>query len=286
MKKIIACLLIAVLAAIGCFALTACNDKGDKVKVIEVPLTEEEYAFAVGKNDSALLASVNAFLQKIKDDGTLDAVIDKYFDDIPDEGQIEGITSAVKDDSKQQLVVATNAAFPPFEYTIGNKFAGIDLEIGKLLADELGLELVISDMEFDSVIASVNTGASDIGMAALTVNPVRMESVNFSKTYYNASQMIIAKADDNTFDGLTTVKQIEDKLKTLTGKKIGVQSGTTGKFYVAGDEDWGFDGFSNIEVKEYTSGALAVKDLIAGSIDYVVIDEMPAKLISQAFNGK
>lgn len=283
MKKLIIILMVIAMALAGTFTFAACNKpQGDVVKVIEVPLTVEKYAFAVNKADSALLESVNAFIATIKSNGQMDAIIDKYFG----EGTIEGITSATFDSAKQQLVVATNAQFPPFEYTIGNKFAGIDMEIAALIAAHLNLELVISDMEFDSVITSVNSNLADIAMAALTVTPAREESVNFTSTYFNASQMIIAKADDTTFDGLATAEEIEAKLASLSGKKVGVQAGTTGKYYTAGSEDWGYDGYSNITVKEYTTGALAVQDLINGQVDYVIIDEMPAKLISKSFNKK
>ena len=176
-----------------------------KVKVVEVPLTVEEYAFGVNKADATLLSQVNDFLAKIKSNGQFDAIMNKYFNG----EEVTGVESATYDASKAQLVVATNAAFAPFEYKIGNKYAGIDMEIAALLAQELNMELVIKDMDFDSVVISVGTEGVDIAMAGLTVNETRKQSVNFSNSYYNAAQVVIVKAEDTIFDGCTTVEQVE-----------------------------------------------------------------------------
>lgn len=279
MKKFLAILLVVALAVTSIVALTACK-KSDDVKVIDIKLTEEEYAFGVDKTDAALLIVVNATIAKIKEDGRMDAIMNKYFAG----EEVTGIASATLDASKDQLVVATNAAFPPFEYKDGNKFVGIDMEIAKILADELGKELVIDDMDFDSVVLSVGSGKCDIAMAGLTVNEKRKESVNFSSPYYDASQMIIVKADDTTFDECKTAADVENVLKSLSGKKVGVQNGTTGEYYVVGDADWDFEGYSNLTKVGFSNGALAVNDMINGNIDLVVIDEMPAKTIAASYN--
>ena len=121
-------------------------------KVIDIDLTNEEYAFGVDKTQPELLEKTNAFIEKIKGDGTLDKICDKYFGS----GEPEAVESAKLDSSKDQLVVATNAAFEPFEYTKGDSYYGIDMEIAKLLADELGKELVIENMDFDAVCLSVS----------------------------------------------------------------------------------------------------------------------------------
>ena len=199
-------------------------------------------------------------------------------------GKIDAVESATYDPNKDQLVVATNAAFAPFEYKMGNKFAGIDMEIAKGFAEFLGVELVIMDMEFDAVVTSVGKNGVDIGMAALTVNEKRKESVNFTDSYYNASQVVIVKEGNTALDGKTTAAEI-DAVLNVAGNKIGVQSGTTGEFYVAGDEDWGFDGLTNAECKPYSNAALAVKDLKNGNLDYVVVDEAPAKNIAKSVGG-
>lgn len=277
MKKILA-LVLAVLMMVVCFA--GCGSNALKVKVIDINLTEEEYAFGVDKNQPELLTKVNEFIDKIKKDGTFDAICEKYFGG----GEPTPVTSAVEDAKKDQLVVATNAQFEPFEYKSGENFLGIDMEIAKQLADYLGKELVIKDMEFDAVCLSVGQHKCDIAMAGLTVNEKRTEYVTFSTSYYTANQKIIVKGDDTTFDDCKTAEDAEAILNGFDAStKIGVQNGTTGNWYVAGDEDWGFDGFKT-ECVGYGSGALAVQDLINGNINYVIIDSDPAKFITDAIN--
>lgn len=279
MKKI----LCFVLAAVMMLSMVACGgNDGDKVtaKVIDIELTKEEYAFGVDKKQPELLKQVNDFIDKIMKDGTFDEVCDHYFGD----GEPVAVTSAEKDDSKDQLLVATNAEFAPFEYKKGDKYYGIDMEIAALLAKELGKELVIVNMDFDAVCLSVGQQKADIAMAGLTVKEDRKEHVEFSSTYYNASQKIVVKSDNTEFDNCKDAKAVEAILK---GKdktcKIGVQNGTTGQFYCEGDADWGFDGFA-VETKGYKNGSLAIQDMLNGNIDYVIIDSAPAAAISNAIN--
>ncbi len=172
------------------------------IKVIDIPLTVEEYAFGVDKAQSELLASVNTILAEIKSNGTLDAIVAAY---ATGEG-IKPFESAKFDASKadKQLVVATNASFAPFEYKEGDKFAGIDMEIAAYIAEKLGLELVIMDMDFEAVVTSVGKNGVDIAMAGLTVTEERKESVNFSDSYYNAAQVLVVKEKDKSFDDCKT----------------------------------------------------------------------------------
>ena len=279
MKKALLILVVVAMVAVSAMAMVACN-KADKVKVIEIKLTEEEYAFGVDKGNTELLNAVNGAIDTLKSNGKMDEIMNKYFAG----EEVTGITSATKDPSKDQLVVATNAAFAPFEYKLGNKFAGIDMEIAYEIAKILGKELVIDDMDFDAVVTSVGNGTCDIAMAGLTVNETRKESVDFTQKYYDASQMIIVKADDTTFDNCETAADVENVLKAMSGKKAGFQNGTTGEFYVKGDEEWEFDGYSNITPAGYANAGLAVQDMINGNIDFVVIDEMPAKTIAKSMN--
>lgn len=277
MKRFAALLIAAVVLA----ALFAGCSSSKKVKVIDIKLTDEEYAFGVAKNQPDLLAKVNEFIAKIKGDGTFDAICDKYFEG----GTPEGVVSAELDTSKDQLVVATNAAFEPFEFMKGDKYYGIDMEVAALLAEYLGKELVISNMNFDAVLLSVEQGKADIAMAGLTVNEERKQLVNFSDTYYNASQKIIVMEKDKTFDDCETAEDVEKVLSELKeGTKVGFQNGTTGQFYIEGDEDWGFDGFKNLKGVGYASGSLAVQDMVNGNIKLVVIDEEPANSIAKATN--
>lgn len=183
------------------------------VKLIDIRLTDEEYAFGVDKNNDELLNKVNEFITKAMSDGTIEGIMNKYFNE---EGEITGIESAALDNSRadEQLVVATNAAFPPFEYTMGDKFAGIDMEIAAALADYLGMELVIQNMDFESVVTSVGKNGVDIAMAGLTVSEKRKLSVNFSESYYEASQMVLVLENDDTFDACKSAEDVENILKS------------------------------------------------------------------------
>ena len=280
MKKFLA----IALAALMLFALAACGGNTqptEVVKIIDINLTEEEYAFGVDKAQPELLEDVNEFIDKIMADGTFDEICNKYFGD----GTPTPVKSAVEDPSKDQLVVATNAAFAPFEYMEGDSYYGIDMEIAALLAEELGKELVINNMKFDSVCLSVGEHKCDIAMAGLTVNESRKEVVNFSKSYYNAYQKLIVKADDTTFDACTDAASVDAILNATQGAAtVGFQNGTTAYYYVTGDADWGFDGL-NVQPKGYDNGALAVQDLINGNLDYVIIDADPAVRIVDNFNA-
>lgn len=289
MKKLLAAALCAVLA-VG--ALAGCGSKGSggdssdagssakTAKVIDVDLTSEEYAFGVDKTQPELLEQVNTFINKIKEDGTLDEICDKYFGG----GEPTPVESAALDESKDQLVVATNAAFEPFEYMQGDSYVGIDMEIASLLADELGKELVIQNMDFDAVCLSVGQQKCDIAMAGLTVSEDRKEYVTFSDTYYQASQRLIVPSDDTKFADMTDADSIVAALAELDSSvKIGVQQGTTGQSYVEGSEDMGFPGLG-ATCQPYKSGSLAVQDMLNGNIDYVIIDAAPAAAITEAIN--
>ncbi len=280
MKKIISIIAIVALLLVGVFAVTACTND-DAVKVIDIPLTEEEYAFGIAKGDTELLTQVNEILADIQADGTFAAIADKYFG----EGTPTPVTSATEDASKDQLVVATNAAFAPFEYKIGNDFAGIDMEIAKVIADKLGKELVIKDMDFDAVVIEVQEGRADIAMAALTVNPEREEQVNFSNSYYQASQVLIVKEDDTTFDSCETAEDVVNVLNGLQGVTAGYQSGTTGGSYINGSVEFGYSGFDNITGSGYDNAAMAVQDMLNGNINFVIVDEAPANAIAASFNA-
>ncbi len=281
MKKIIAMLLALTMTAV---LLTGCGSDASseaKVKVIEIDLTQEEYAFGVDKTQPELLTKTNEFIAQIMKDGTFEEICNHYFGD----GTPVAVKSAALDESKDQLVVATNAAFEPFEYTKGDSYYGIDMEIAAMLAEHLGQELVIQNMDFDAVCLAVGQQKCDIAMAGLTVNEERKEYVTFSDSYYNASQKLIVTADDTTFDNCKDAASIETILNGFNSDiKIGVQNGTTGQFYVEGSEDWGFAGFKT-ECTGYKNGSLAVQDLINGNINYVIIDSAPAAAIVEAINN-
>ncbi len=194
------------------------------------------------------------------------------------------VESAAPDESKDQLVVATNAAFEPFEYMKGDSYVGIDMEIAALLAEELGKELVIQNMDFDAVCLSVGQQKCDIAMAGLTVSEERKEYVTFSDTYYQASQRLIVPGDNTDFDDMTDADSIAAALAELDSSvKIGCQQGTTGNSYIEGSEDLGFPGLA-ATCQSYKSGSLAVQDMLNGNIDFVIIDAAPAAAITEAIN--
>ncbi len=193
------------------------------------------------------------------------------------------------------LVMATNAAFPPYEFKEGDKFAGIDVEIAEAIAKKLGKKLEIADVEFGSIIGGVQKGKYDFGMAGMTVTEKRKESVDFSTTYATGIQVIIVK-DDSDITSLDSLFEFDAEgnptaLKN-TDIKVGVQQDTTGDIYCSDDiANWGFN---NVEedgtiktdrVVRYKTGAEAVAALKTGKVDCVIIDNEPAKSFVKANEG-
>ncbi|MBQ3553079.1 MAG: basic amino acid ABC transporter substrate-binding protein [Clostridia bacterium] len=176
-------------------------------------------------------------------------------------------------EAENVLTMGTNAAFPPYEMVDeNNKIIGIDAEIAEAVAAKLGMKLEIKDMAFDSLITAVSSGAIDVALAGMTVTEERKESVNFSDTYATGIQVVIVKEDSE-------IKTIDD----LEGKKIGVQSGTTGDIYCSDSPENG--GYGEDAVARYDNGALAVQALANGQVDCVVIDNEPAKAFVAANEG-
>ena len=173
------------------------------------------------------------------------------------------------------LVMATNAAFPPYEYKEGEDFAGIDVEIAGKIAEKLGMKLEIKDVEFGSIVGGVQTGKFDMGMAGMTVTEDRLQSVNFSTTYATGVQVVIV-ADDSAIASL-------DDLKADGSMKYGVQQDTTGDIYASDTVDKG--GYGEENVIRYKTGADAVQALKAGKVDAVIIDNEPAKSFVAANDG-
>lgn len=164
-----------------------------------------------------------------------------------------------------KLVMATNATFPPYEYYDGDKIVGIDAEIAGAIAEKLGLELVIEDMEFDSITEAVKSGKADIGMAGMTVTPERQEEVNFTDSYATGKQVVIVTED-------SPITSVDDLFVEGNNYVIGVQRNTTGDIYTTGDlEDAGL-----ATIDRYSKGSEAVQALKTGKVDCVVIDNEPA----------
>ena len=167
---------------------------------------------------------------------------------------------------KGVLIMGTNAEFPPYEYIENNEIVGIDAEIAAAIADKLGLELRIENMEFDSIISSVKGGKIDIGAAGMTVTPERLEEVNFTTTYATGVQVVIVTED-------SAITSVDDLFAEGANHTIGVQLATTGDLYSTWDiEDEGLG-----TVDRYNKGADAVMALKSGKVDCVIIDNEPAK---------
>lgn len=191
------------------------------------------------------------------------------------------------------LIVATNCEFEPFEYLNDDgKPTGIDMDIAAAIANELGMKLEIKDMAFDSVVGSVAAGTCDIAMAGLTITEERKQSVNFTQTYFSSSQVVIAKTGDSILDIVVEDPENKEELSAaiaqveamLNGKRVGVQNGTTGYSYVSGDSD-DYAGVAGATAVGFTSGALAVQAMLAGNVDYVIIDKVPAEKLIAANQG-
>ena len=162
------------------------------------------------------------------------------------------------EDGQNTLVMATNAYFPPYEYYEGEAIVGIDVEIAQAIADKLGMELEVQDMEFASILTAVQSGKADIGMAGMTVTEERLESVNFSISYATGIQSIIVLEGSD-------IASVDD----LAGHMIGVQLSTTGDIYAT-------DEFGSDYVIQYNKGADAILALLQGKVDAVIIDNQPA----------
>ena len=165
-----------------------------------------------------------------------------------------------------KIVMVTNAEFPPYEYHENDTIVGIDADIARAVAEQMGVELEIQDMAFDSLIPAIQSGKADFAAAGMTVDEDRLKNVDFTDTYAQAAQVIIVKKD-------SPIASPDE----LTGKKIGVQTGTTGDIYASDIE--------NAEVQRFNKGMEAVMALNQGKIDAVVIDREPAKVFVKENEG-
>lgn len=168
--------------------------------------------------------------------------------------------------ARGSITMVTNAEFEPFEFKDGDSIVGIDAEIAQKIADKLGVKLEITDIAFDSVVPSVQSGKADFGAAGMTITPDRIKNVDFTDPYFTTTQAIIVAVDSE----ITGRADLNDKI-------VGVQTGTTGDEYCTNE-----DGSGDIhvaEVKRYNKGLDAVSDLATGRVDAVVIDKNTAKAL-------
>lgn len=172
------------------------------------------------------------------------------------------------------LTMATNAAFPPYEFIEGGEIVGIDAEIAGAIAEKLGLELQIEDMEFDAIIEAVKSGKADIGLAGMTVTPDRAEEVNFTASYATGVQVVIVTED-------SAIASVDDLFAEGASNVIGVQRNTTGDLYTT----WDLEDAGLATIDRYSKGAEAVQALKTGKVDCVVIDNEPAKAFVAEIEG-
>ncbi len=224
------------LAAVMAFSMGACASNGTTAAASSSNASSNEAA-----SSAASSAAESTSLDKIKADGF--------------------------------VTMSTNAEFEPFEYKDGDNVVGIDVDISKKIAEKLGVQLKINDISFDTLITELNSGKSNFVAAGMTVTDDRKKNVDFSDTYFDASQAIIVLKG-------SAIKKPAD----LNGKKVGVQQGTTGDTYCTNE-----DGKSEVKVgsvERYNKGVDAVTDLINGKVDAVVIDNFPATKFAEKNSDK
>ena len=166
--------------------------KNDDLQILPDPFTDEDYAVAIKKGNTELTDKINAALDELEADGTLKKIIDNYIGD-DTKGSFKYESPADADRSNGTLVMATNAAFPPYEMIENGDVVGIDPDIMRAVCDKLGMELKIEDMKFEAIIAAVQSGKADVGVAGMTVDEDRLQNVDFSRSYAKGKQVIIVK---------------------------------------------------------------------------------------------
>lgn len=246
MKKWISLLLISAMA----LTMAACGSEPQESKEQSQESSQAE-AGDESKEDSAGADEGNAGEGESQDSET-------------------GFTTAVEG----KLTMATNAAFPPYEYIEGGEITGIDAEIAAAIAAKLGLELQIDDMEFDSITEAIKSGKADIGLAGMTVTPDRQEEVDFTVSYATGVQVVIVTED-------SAIASVDDLFAEGANHVIGVQRNTTGDIYTTDDIEK--KGLGSID--RYSKGAEAVQALKTGKVDCVVIDNEPAKAFVAEVDG-
>lgn len=262
MKKILALVMVAALA----LAMVACGGN-EKVtlKILDTEYTVEDYAICVAKENTELLDAINKALAELTEEGTAKAIVDKYISgiehDLVFQADVEG---------KEEIHMATNAQFPPYEYYEGEAIVGIDAEMAAAIADKLNMKLVIDDMEFETIITAVQTGKADFGMAGMTVTEDRLKNINFSTSYATGIQSVIVPEG-------SAITSVDDLFAEGAEYLVGTQKGTTGDIYAEGD-------FGADRVMKYASGNEAVQALLTGKVDCVIIDNEPAKAYVAANN--
>ena len=167
-------------------------EKNDELTILEEDFAIEDYAICISKDKTDLKEAMNGALNELKEDGTLDQIVANYIGD-DTKGTCPYESPADVDYSNGKLVMATNAAFEPYEFYEGEEVVGIDADIAKAICDKLGYELQIDDMEFDAIISAVQSGKADFGAAGMTVTEDRLTSIDFTDSYATSTQVVIVR---------------------------------------------------------------------------------------------
>ena len=259
MKK----LMTLILALAMVLSLAACGGGKTTLKILETEYAVEDYAICVAKENEELLGKLNEALAALKADGTAQKIVDKYIS-----GVEHDLAFQQDAEGKEELIMATNANFPPYEYYENDQVVGIDAEMAAAIADYLDMKLTLVDTEFGSIIGGVQTGKYDMGMAGMTITEDRLESVNFTDSYATGVQVVIVPED-------SPITDLDVLLDPEADYKVGVQQDTTGDIYMSDTAENG--GVGEDRVVRYKAGADAIQALITGKVDCVVIDQEPAK---------
>lgn len=180
-------------------------EKNPGLKILDEEFAIEDYAICVSKENKQLTEDMNAAINELRSDGTLDSIISYYI-----EGEGTRYVSTASTYPNGDIVMATNAEFPPYEFFDGGDIVGIDADIAQAIADRLGKNLTISNMEFDSIIIAVQTGKADFGAAGMTVTEDRLKNIDFTESYATSKQVIIVKDPDAAEDdGLSLLEDIK-----------------------------------------------------------------------------
>ena len=167
-------------------------EKNDDLTTLDEDFAVEDYAICVSKDNKALTEEINAALKELKADGVLDQIVANYIGD-DTKGTCPYESPADADHSKGKLIMATNAAFEPYEYYEGTEIVGIDAEMAKAICDKMGYDFQIDDMEFDAIISAVQSGKADFGAAGMTVTEDRLTSIDFTDSYATSTQVVIVR---------------------------------------------------------------------------------------------
>lgn len=167
-------------------------EKNEGLRILEEEFVVEDYAICISKENAELRDKINAALAQLKENGTLDSIVKNYIGD-DTKGKTPYVSPENINRSNGTLIMATNAAFEPYEFYENGSIVGIDADIAQAICDILGMELKIEDMEFDSIISAVQSGKADIGVAGMTVTEDRLKSIDFTDSYATGTQVIIVR---------------------------------------------------------------------------------------------